>query len=83
MRDIEVFLLTYGTLVFSTVAALSLLSVEAIEVYATLFAIEFFVASEVTSPFSPVESKKKTIMGIALLTVFTIIIAQRVLQILR
>lgn len=83
MKSSDAFLMIYASLVFSTVIVLSLLSLERIDVYVALFAIEFFVASEVTSPFGPAESHRKTIIGIVLLALFTGIVAERILEILR
>jgi ABC-type thiamin/hydroxymethylpyrimidine transport system permease subunit len=64
------------------VVTLSLLSVERIDVYVALFAIEFFVASELTSPFGLSESRRRIVMGILLLAIFTGIVLQRIVEIL-
>jgi hypothetical protein len=83
MRRTSMFLMVYAALLFSTVVVLSLLSVEIIEVYVALFAIEFFVASELTSPFSPAESSKKTVIEILLLAILTGIMIEKIVGILR
>ena len=82
MENTDIFLIMYAALIFSTVVILSLLSVERIDVYVALFAIEFFVASELTSPFGQTESRRKTIIGILLLAIFTGIILERMVEIL-
>lgn len=82
MRSLDAFILTYSGLTFSTVFFLSLFSVEGIDIYIALFAIEFFVASVITSPSSPLESQRKTIMGIVLLAVFLGVVIWRILGIL-
>lgn len=82
MRSTNVFLVVYAALLFLTVVILSLLSVETLEVYVALFAIEFFVASELTSPFSPTESRKKTVMEILLLAILTGIMIEKIVGIL-
>jgi hypothetical protein len=82
MRSLDVFILTYSALSFSTIVLLSLLGVNRIDIYVALFAIEFFVASIITSPSSPLESRRKTIMGILLLAIFAVIIVQRIVEIL-
>jgi hypothetical protein len=82
MRSLDVFILTYSALSFSTIVLLSLLGVNRIDIYVALFAIEFFVASIITSPSSPLESRRKTIMGIVLLAVFVGVIIWRILEIL-
>jgi hypothetical protein len=83
MKNTDAFIMMYAVLLFSTVVTLSLLNVERIDVYLALFAIEFFVASELTSPFGPSESRRKIVMGILLLAIFTGIVLQRIVEILR
>jgi hypothetical protein len=82
MKNTDLFIILYGALLFSTVVALSLLAVERIDIYVALFAIEFFVASELTSPFGSAESRRKTVMGILLLLVFAGIVLERIAEIL-
>ena len=82
MKSTETFLMVYATLIFSTVTILSALAVERIDFYITLFAAEFFVVSEIISPFGPAESRRKTVIGILLLAIFTAIIVERVVEIL-
>lgn len=72
----------YATFLFSTVVILSLLGVDRIDVYVALFAIEFFVASELGSPFRQSESHRRTLVGILLLTIFTGIVIERIVEIL-
>jgi len=82
MKNVDTLIFTYSLIVFSTVFILSLLSEERIDVYAALFAVEFFIASELTSPFSQAENRRKTIMEMILLAVFIGIVAERVLEVL-
>lgn len=82
MRRLDVFILAYSALAFSSIVLLSLLGVERIDIYIALFAIEFFVASIITSPSSPFESRRKTIMGIVLLAIFAGVVIWRILEIL-
>ena len=82
MRSLDVFILTYSALAFSTIVLLSLLGVNRIDIYVALFAVEFFVASLIISPSSPLESRRKTIMGILLLAVFVGVVIWRILEIL-
>lgn len=83
MRPIYIFLITYASTVFLTVIALTFLSVDRIDIYAVMFAIEFFIVSEVTAPFRPRESRRKNIIAALLITIFTGIILERILEILR
>ena len=80
MKNTDTFIIVYAALLFSTVVTLGLLSVERIDVYVALFAIEFFVASELTSPFGPAESRRKTVMGILLLAIFAGIVLERIVE---
>jgi hypothetical protein len=64
------------------VVVLSMLGVDRIDVYVALFAIEFFVASELNSPFRPGESRRRTLVGILLLAIFSGIVIERILEIL-
>ena len=82
MKSIDFFLIVYAALVFSTVVILNFLGVETIDIYVALFAIEFFVTSELVTPFGPAESRRKTIMGILLLAIFAGIVLERIVQIL-
>jgi hypothetical protein len=83
MKNTDVFIIMYAALLFSTTVVLSLLNVERIDVYVALFAIEFFVVSEFTSPFGPTESRKRTVVGILLLAIFAGILLERIVEILR
>lgn len=82
MRTIDSFLITYAALAFTSVITLSLTGVETLDVYIALFAILFFVAAELT-PLSPMGSRKKVILETALVAIFVVTVAERVVQVLR
>jgi hypothetical protein len=82
MENTDAFIMMYAVFLFSSVVILSLLAVDRIDVYVALFAIEFFVASELTSPFRPTESHRRTLVGVILLTIFTGIVIERIVEIL-
>jgi len=82
VKNVHVFFIVYATLAFSTVFALSLLSEERIDVYMALFAVEFFVASELTSPLTSTQQRRKNIVGVIMLVIFVGIVVERVLEIL-
>jgi hypothetical protein len=82
MESTDAFIIMYAAFLFSTVVILSLLGVDRIDVYVALFAIEFFVASELTSPFRLTESHRRTLIGIILLAIFTGIVIERIVEIL-
>ncbi len=83
MRRVDSFLITYAALTFSSVVALTLIGVETADVYVALFAIEFFVASELTPALGPSMSIRKTVVGTAMLAIFATIVLARVMEILR
>ena len=82
MKNVHVFFIVYATLTFSTVFALSLLSEERIDVYVALFAVEFFIASELTSPLTSAQQRRKNIVGVIMLLVFVGIVFERIIEIL-
>jgi hypothetical protein len=82
MKNTDLFIMLYGALLFSTVILLSLLGGARIDVYVALFAIEFFVASELTSPFGSAELRRRIVMSILLLAIFAGIVLQRIAEIL-
>jgi len=82
VRTIDSFLISYAALAFTSLIILSLAGVETLDVYIALFVILFFVETELTPTFSPTGSMKKVILEIALLAIFVLIVAERVVQIL-
>jgi len=44
--------------------------------------VEFFIASELTSPPSPVEQRRKNIVGVIMLLIFVGIVFERMVEIL-
>ena len=82
MQNVNTFLLAYAALVFSTVFGLSLLSEERIDVYIALFAVELFVAAELTRPFTVTQNRKIGIVGILMLILFAGIVVERIIGIL-
>lgn len=82
MKYIDSFLITYATLAFSSVIALSLIGLETLDVYVALFAIEFLVASELTPGFGSIKSGRKMIFEAVLLAVFALIVIERVIALL-
>ena len=83
MKNVIVFLIAYATLIFATVFGLSLLGEDRIDVYAALFAVEFFIISEVTSPLTPTEHRKIKILGMMMMLLFIGIVVERIIDILR
>jgi len=81
-NKMDVFLTVYAALAFSTVFALSLMDVEELHVYVALFTIEFFIASELISPFSVTQYRRKSIVEIMMLAIFAAIMIERIAQIL-
>jgi hypothetical protein len=82
LRGIDSLLISYAALAFSSVVLLSLIGVNTVDVYVALFAIEFFVASELASALSHNASRRMTVMEFVLLAIFALIVLERVVEIL-
>ena len=82
IQKVEVLLISYACLIFSTVVALSYLNVAQVDIYIAGFAIEYFIVILATAPHNPEESRRQRIIGIMLLIIFTGIVIERVLQLL-
>jgi hypothetical protein len=82
IQKVEILLVAYACLIFSTVVILSSLNVEQIDIYIAGFAIEYFIVVLATAPHNPEESRRQRIIGIMLLVIFTGIVIERVLQLL-
>ncbi len=83
MNNVQAFLITYASFVASTVFVLSFLTPDRIDIYLAFFVVEFFVASDLTSPFGPADHRRKRILGLVMLVIFTAIVVQRILELLR
>jgi hypothetical protein len=83
IERIEIFLLIYASLVVCTVTALSSLMISQIDVYVAAFIIEYFIAILATAPHYPIETKRERIIGVMLLIVFSEILIQHVIALLR
>jgi hypothetical protein len=83
LERIEIFFLAYAFLISSTVSILSALIVTQIDVYLAAFAIEYFILILATSPHRPGETRRERIIGGLLLIVFTGIVIERVLLLLK
>ena len=82
MKNVILFLIAYATLIFSTVFGLSLLGEESIDVYMALFVVEFFITSELTSPFTPTQYRRIKILGMLMIVLFVGIVVERIVDIL-
>jgi hypothetical protein len=83
MRGIDSFILSYAALSLSSVSLLAIMGVETVEIYVTVLAIEFFVASELYPTPSLALSRRKTIIGVMMLAAFAVIVIVRIVEILR
>jgi len=83
LERVEIFLIAYACLLVFTVIALSALMVSEIDIYVAAFVIEYFVVIFATSPHYPVETRRERIIGIMLLAVFSEILIQHVIQLLK
>ena len=82
IQKVEILLISYACLIFSTVVILSSLYVEQVDIYVAGFAIEYFIVILATAPHNPEESRRQRAIGIMLLVIFTGIVIERVLQLL-
>ena len=82
MNNTNLFFISYSVLAFSTVFALSLHPSVSIDIYLALFAIEFFIASELASPFGAFEYHKRIVIEVIMLIIFGVILIERIAQIM-
>ena len=74
--------LTLSTLIMATVASLSALGEPRLDVYMSLFTLEYLVALALFSPFNPRSQRALNAMGAALFIAFCYFVAMRVLEVL-
>lgn len=82
MKNVDAFLVIYSVVAFSTVSILSLFEEAAIDVYGVLFIVEFFIVSELAPPFPPKLQRRRTLIAMVLIVIFTGILTRRILEIL-
>lgn len=76
------FLTTFAALTFSSVVVLSLMGINTLEVYVALFAIEFFVISELIPKSWQTASRRMKIIQVALIAISALIVARSIVEIL-
>jgi hypothetical protein len=81
MNNTNLFFISYSVLAFSTVFALSLYPGVSIDIYLVFFAIEFFIASELASPFGVFDYHKRIVIEVIMLIIFGVILIERISQI--
>ena len=81
--EIEFRLILLMAILFSsTVVAFSALSEERLDVYISMFILEYFILVALHSPFKRKANLYMNIIGGILLTIFSLIVAFRVIEIL-
>jgi hypothetical protein len=65
-----------------TTFALSFYAASGLDLYVSLYIVEFFILTLLHSPFNPKAQKAVNLIGYALFGVFTVIVALKVLEIL-
>lgn len=83
VEKVEILLLTYASLVFSTVLVLSYFDVSRVDIYLAAFAVEYFVAIFATAPHSPIETKRQMLLGMMFIVIFSGVLVERLLEILK
>ncbi|RLE03180.1 MAG: hypothetical protein DRI99_05200 [Candidatus Aminicenantes bacterium] len=79
MRKETLFLITYALLMMITVPSLAALNENRLDVYISLFILEYFVANSI---FRPRYRTKHDFLALILFTIFLYIVANRILEIL-
>ena len=74
------FLLTYASLVLFTVVGMSFLDITELDLFLAAFAIEFFLSSELLSPSSRSEARRRSLVALGMLALFVVIVATRLLR---
>ena len=82
MKTPDTLPIAYAATIFPTVTILSFLDINQIEVYVALFAIEFFILSELISPKGPGMSRRRTVVGIILVVAFVGIVFGRIIEVI-
>jgi len=80
MASMKSFLLTYAALVLFTVTGMSFLDITELDLYLAAFAVEFFLSSELLSPSSRSEARRRNLIALGMLMLFIVIAATRLLR---
>lgn len=75
-------ILLMATMFTATVVVFSALGEERLDVYVSMFILEYFVLVALHTPFKPKTSLYMNVIGYTLLAVFSVIVAARVIEIL-
>jgi membrane-associated protease RseP (regulator of RpoE activity) len=82
LRLAERYLISLATVYMVTTAALSAFNESRLDLYVSLYILEYFVATLLHSPLNPRAQKVLNALGYALFAVFMAIVALKVLEIL-
>jgi hypothetical protein len=80
VNNTNAFLIVYAILAFSTVIIFSLINLQGLDLYAATFAIEFLAIFELVPPPTTPGSHGGTIMRVLMLSLFVVVIAQRIIH---
>jgi hypothetical protein len=83
LNSTNTFLVGYAALVFLTTSILSLFRVNVIGIYLLLFAVEFYVATEITPALELSASRRNTIFAVLFAGIFIAIVLQSALSVLQ
>ena len=78
----ERYLISLTLAYVSTTVSLSFYSESRLDLYVSLFILEYFILTLLHSPLNPRTQKTVNVIGYALFTVFILIVAMKVLEIL-
>ena len=75
-------ILLMGVMFAATVVVFSALGEERLDLYVSMFALEYFISIALHGPFKPKVGLYMNVIGYFLLAVFSLIVAARVIEIL-
>jgi hypothetical protein len=83
LNSTNTFLITYATLVFLSTSILSLFGVDLIGVYLLSYAVEFYVATEITPPLDLSAYRRNIVFAILFVAIFIAVVLQTAIPILQ
>lgn len=83
MASTNSFIITYATFVFLSTSILSLFNVDFIGAYLVVYAVGFYVATEIASPLDVSAYRRNTVFAILFGGIFVAIVLQTALAIIQ
>jgi hypothetical protein len=83
VNSTNTFLVTYAAFVFFSTSILSFFGVNVIGVYLLMYALEFYVATEITPPLELSASRRNTVFALLFAGIFIAIVLQSAFSVLQ